>query len=221
MLTDQFKVNNHSFALEYGNLSRPDGSALYAHGETVVQAAVYGPTEVRQNKELIDKSYIEVIYRSKIGISGCKDRVKENLIKNTVESATCVLLYPRTAITVAIQEIQDSGCLLAACVNASVVAMMDSGLAMKNTVAAVSCSIMQNNEVIINPTKNEETKATANLTFVFESQENKLSAFASDGFYSQEILLNCRQACSTAAAEIFQFYRTSVERRFCTPEDSE
>lgn len=39
-------------------------------GESVVQAAVYGPSEIKLSKELYDKAVIEVSYKPKIGVSG-------------------------------------------------------------------------------------------------------------------------------------------------------
>lgn len=39
-------------------------------GDTQVMAAVYGPVEVRMNKELLDKSLVEVIFRPKVGLPG-------------------------------------------------------------------------------------------------------------------------------------------------------
>jgi ribonuclease PH len=48
------------------NLSRSDGSALYAFGETVVQTSLFGPKECNQQKENVNKTTVEVIYRKQI-----------------------------------------------------------------------------------------------------------------------------------------------------------
>ena len=39
-------------------------------GNTQVIAAAYGPAEVRQSKELIDKATVEVVFRPKVGMPG-------------------------------------------------------------------------------------------------------------------------------------------------------
>jgi hypothetical protein len=39
-------------------------------GDTQVIAAAYGPVEVRANKELLDKSFVDVIFRPKVGFPG-------------------------------------------------------------------------------------------------------------------------------------------------------
>ena len=45
---------------ELGQLTRPDGSATLFQGDTCVMTAVYGPGEVRMNKELIDRATVDV-----------------------------------------------------------------------------------------------------------------------------------------------------------------
>lgn len=39
-------------------------------GDTQVMVAVYGPVEVKMNKELLDKALVEVILRPKVGLPG-------------------------------------------------------------------------------------------------------------------------------------------------------
>jgi len=45
------------------NTSRSDGSALYSFGQTVVQTSLFGPLECSQQKENVNKTTIEVIFR--------------------------------------------------------------------------------------------------------------------------------------------------------------
>ena len=39
-------------------------------GDTSVMAAVYGPAEVMQRKEILDKATVEVVLKNKIGLPG-------------------------------------------------------------------------------------------------------------------------------------------------------
>lgn len=48
------------------NLSRPDGSAVYSFGNTVIQCNIYGPGEVNQSKEKVDKTTVEVVFKKRI-----------------------------------------------------------------------------------------------------------------------------------------------------------
>ncbi|XP_035228251.1 exosome complex component RRP46-like, partial [Stegodyphus dumicola] len=96
-------------SVQFSNLSRSDGSALLAVGDTVVQAAVYGPTEIKVSKELCDKAVIEVNFKPKVGQSDSEERVMEAFIRNAVEPVILTALHPRTSINIIIQEIQDAG----------------------------------------------------------------------------------------------------------------
>lgn len=49
--------------VEYNNLSRADGSAIFADGNTVIQTAIFGPADIPFHKEIPDKATLEVIYK--------------------------------------------------------------------------------------------------------------------------------------------------------------
>ena len=72
-------------------------------------ASMYGPIEGRLQHLQIEKAYVDVYYRSKAGLSSVANRLKERIIRNTCESALLTALYPRTAITIQLQEMEDRG----------------------------------------------------------------------------------------------------------------
>lgn len=110
-------------------LSRPDGSALYSQGKcqflnnhnkflhsvlhflgkTTIVAGVYGPTECKNTKILIDKAHIEMHYRPKSGLPTVGDRLHEAILKNICETSLLSVLYPRTSIVIVVQEMQSGG----------------------------------------------------------------------------------------------------------------
>ncbi|KAJ7379943.1 Exosome component 5 [Desmophyllum pertusum] len=64
---------------EQSLLNKTDGSASFLQGNTQVIAAAYGPAEVRSNKELIDKATLDVVFRPKVGVPGCAEKLMEEL----------------------------------------------------------------------------------------------------------------------------------------------
>ncbi|KAK7788565.1 hypothetical protein R5R35_000155 [Gryllus longicercus] len=196
---------------ELNVLSRPDGSAMITQGNTAVVAAVYGPVDVKPQRILVDKASIETVYKPKSGLPNVADRMRETIIKNTCETALLSAIHPRTAVCIVLQEMQDSGGLLSCCINAACMALMDSGIAMKFLVAAVSCMISED-DIILDPSDKDLMGSKASLTFVFDSAKKNLVASHTSGVFSQEqyheSLLKCRQA----SCEIFEFYRSLVKK---------
>lgn len=68
-----------------------------------------GPVEVKLSNLQYDRASVEVNFRPKTGLPGVSDRFKERLIRETCESALIPALYPRTAISIQLQEMEDNG----------------------------------------------------------------------------------------------------------------
>lgn len=72
-------------------------------------ASVHGPIEVKLSNLQYDKASVEVYYRPKSGAPNVSDRFKESVIRSTCEGALISVLYPRTAISIQLQELEDNG----------------------------------------------------------------------------------------------------------------
>ncbi|PSN31799.1 Exosome complex component RRP46 [Blattella germanica] len=183
------------FHCELNVLSRADGSAILTQGDTTVMTAVYGPVEVKLQRIRIDKASVEAIYRPKSGVT---DRMRESLLRNTCEISLVASLYPRTSVSVIIQEIQDSGGLMACAVNAACLALMNSGIAMKFLVAAVGCMIDQDDKILIDP-NNKQLKRS-------------IVASHTSGSFTQTQYQECLLRCKDVSGKIFTFYRDLVKK---------
>jgi exosome complex component RRP46 len=202
-----------AFSTELGLLSRCDGSALFTSGGTSVLAAVFGPAEVRVSKEIIDKATVEVVYKPKVGMPGCAEKSRESFIRNTCETAVLAALHPRSAITIVLQEVQDCGSLLACCINASCMSLLEAAIPMKHYFSAVACAIDSSDEVHLDPTKDREERAKAVLTFVFDNKDLKVISASSKGSLTKEQFRHCEMLCKEASKSVFQFFRDSMKQK--------
>uniref|UniRef100_A0A2K5X5U9 Exosome complex component RRP46 n=1 Tax=Macaca fascicularis TaxID=9541 RepID=A0A2K5X5U9_MACFA len=225
------------FACEQNLLSRPDGSASFLQGDTSVLAGVYGPAEVKVSKEIFNKATLEVILRPKIGLPGVAEKSRERLIRNTCEAVVLGTLHPRTSITVVLQVVSDAGSLLACCLNAACMALVDAGVPMRALFCGVTCALDSDGTLVLDPTSKQEKVSTwlwkgrgleakgpespqwdwlqearAVLTFALDSVERKLLMSSTKGLYSDSELQQCLAAAQAASQHVFRFYRESLQR---------
>ncbi|XP_065212875.1 exosome complex component RRP46 [Planococcus citri] len=197
------------FKCELNTLSRADGSCIYSQDDTVVATAVYGPVEVKQHKMHIDKAHVEILFRPKCGASQLEDRLCESIISRICETAIITSAYPRTAIYVIIQEMQNEGSLLASTINATCLALIHAGISMNFLFAAVTCAIPQEDEDI---QFKEGTSEECSLTFVFENTSSKILAIDSHGKFTDEQYKSCLEVCKRSSEVIFTFYKDMIKK---------
>lgn len=70
---------------------------------------MYGPVEVKMQRILIDRAFVETYYRPRSGQPSVDDRFVELFLRNICESSIHINTYPRTAITINVQEMHDDG----------------------------------------------------------------------------------------------------------------
>ncbi|XP_050784616.1 exosome complex component RRP46 [Gopherus flavomarginatus] len=202
------------FSCELGPLGRPDGSAAFLQGDTSVLAGLYGPAEVKVSKELYDQATLEVLLKPKVGLPGVFEKNREQLIRKTCEAVILGALHPRTSISIVLQVISDAGALLACCLNAACMGLMDAGLPMKSLFCGVTCALDATGAITLDPTAKQEKEARAVLTFAISSMERQVLMCTTKGTCSVEELQQCIAAAQRASGAIFQFYRDSVRRKY-------
>lgn len=75
----------------------------------MVLASVNGPLDIKMQNQNMDRATLEVLFLSKGGKPSVSDRYKENVIRQTCETAILGSLHPRTGIAVTVQEMEDCG----------------------------------------------------------------------------------------------------------------
>ncbi|GFR78965.1 exosome complex component RRP46 [Elysia marginata] len=203
---------------DLGCLTRQDGSVSLSQGDTTSIAVVYGPAEVRINKEKIDRATVEVIYRPKIGLPRPNHRKQERIMRNTLEAAIAANLHPRSSISVVIQETEDLGSNLSCSINSACLALLDAAVSMNFMVASVTVAIKENSDMILDPTKRDETEAKSVLTYVFDSVNYQILTIVSCGKFSRSEHKKGLTLAREAAKSVFQFYRESMSKKLLMSE---
>ncbi|KAJ2944665.1 hypothetical protein O0L34_g4020 [Tuta absoluta] len=197
---------------EFNVLSKSDGSAILSQGTTVALVSVNGPLDINMKSQSIEKSTLEVLFSSKGGKPSVGDRYKENVIRQTCETAILGSLYPRTGTTVTVQELEDYGGLLTTCVNCVCLALLNSGLAMRSTFAAVACTIDESGNIVLDPSAEQVEAARAHINFVFDSRDKSLITVFTEGTFSEAAYQEALERCRAASDLVFAFYRDIVAK---------
>lgn len=214
-MSDADILQLRAMTCELGLLQRPDGSSHFNQGDMSILAAVYGPGEVQIRNQLIDRATVEVTLRPKVGLPRCAEKFQERLVRNTCETVILASLYPRSCISVVLQEMQNSGSLLACSINASCLALLDAAVPMKYMIAAVSCVIDEHGQTFLDPTLQQEAEAIATFCFAFNSTDLNTVSLTTKGSYTNEQFQSCLLLCKEASKTIFQFYTESMKRKLC------
>ncbi|XP_048120468.1 exosome complex component RRP46 isoform X2 [Alosa alosa] len=183
-------------------------------GNTNVLAAVYGPAEVKVSKEIYDRATLEVLIQPKVGLPGVRERAREQCVRETCEAALLSSLHPRSSLTLILQEIHDDGSLLACCLNAACMALMDAGLPMSCLFCGITCVINMDGQIIIDPTLQQEKDSRALMTFAIDSIDKRVMMSSTKGSISVQELQEAIALSQRTSERIFQFYRSSVCRRY-------
>ena len=133
--------------IELGVLKNADGSALFEMGNTKVIAAVYGPKEMHpRHLALPDRAVLRVRYhmtpfstdKRKNPAPTRREIELSKVIREALESAILVDLFPRTVIDIFMEVLQaDAGTRLVSLMAASL-ALADAGIPMRDLIAGVA-----------------------------------------------------------------------------------
>ena len=134
-----------------GLLSRTDGSARFTLGDTCVICGVYGPMDVKQRNERMDRSTVEVSFQPVSGDTSPADRLVEHSLRRVAEATIVTSLHPRTLIRIVVQVMCDDGDVVCCAINAMVMALVDAGVPMRHLVAAVGCLIDREGQLLLDP----------------------------------------------------------------------
>lgn len=138
-----------------GLLKRSDGSAKFQFGNSVVLAAVLGPVQAKQRQELISEAFINVVITPLSGSGGTAERRLEGILKKTCSYLIPIALFPRTLIKITLQIMAIDGPILATCINALILALLDAGIPLNSTVASATVMIQKDGHVLLDPTELE------------------------------------------------------------------
>jgi exosome complex component RRP46 len=156
-------------------------------GNSAVLTSVYGPMQVKLRDELLDRAFVQTTFTPIAGYGGTpKERLVERFLGEVANELILTHSFPRTLIRITCQALSGDGSLLSTAVNAMILALIDSGLPLKSSAAAVTCMIHNDGRLLLDPTQLELDSALSIHAFVFNTTSYEAISFHSSGLYTQE-----------------------------------
>lgn len=100
--------------------------------------------------------------------------------------------------------------MISCAINATSLALLDSGIDLKFLVAAGSCVLDKNGELCVEtlPSSLEESKAT--FIFAFDSVEKRLIVSHTAGCFSSDVYEAAIELCRAKCEHFFEFFKSTM-----------
>jgi exosome complex component RRP41 len=180
--------------LEVGVISRADGSAYIEQGKNKILAAVYGPREVHpKHMALQDRTVLKCRYHMapfsvqerKSPAPSRREVELSKVIRESLEPAIFMEYYPRTMIDVFVEVLQADGGTRCASITAAALALADSGIPMRDLVAACAAGKVDGT-IVLDLMDTEDKVGSADVPLALMPNLNAVTLLQMDGILSLE-----------------------------------
>jgi exosome complex component RRP41 len=180
--------------LEVGVLSNADGSAYIEHGKNKILAAVYGPKEMHpKHLSLPDRMVLRCRYHMapfsvqerKSPAPSRREVELSKVIRESLEPAVFVDLYPRSGIDVFVEVLQADGGTRCASITAASLAIADAGIPMRDLVVACAAGKVDD-KVVLDLMDTEDKVGVADVPVAFMPNLNAVTLLQMDGILAPE-----------------------------------
>ncbi|GAV53247.1 hypothetical protein ZYGR_0AI05310 [Zygosaccharomyces rouxii] len=183
-----------------GVLNHVDGSSEFESHSTKVVCAVTGPIEPKARQELPTQLALEIIVRPAKGVPNTREKLIEDKLRGVLTPLIARYLYPRRLCQITFQimeagesELEFSQRELSCCINAAVLALVDSGIGLLAMASSVPLAVIKG-QPVVDPNGQQLQQSHSVHTVALEIAEGGKSVqnillLDSTGDFSQDELL--------------------------------
>jgi len=208
---------------EIGIIPNADGSAMFAFGDTVAIAAVYGPKPLHpQHMQDPERGIVRCTYNmlpfsvTERARPGPSRRSKEisMITENALSGVVDLKKFPGTVIDVEIMILQANASTRCAGINAAVMALAHAGIVMKEMVSSVSIGKIDD-KIVTDITKEEEDykegEGSTDIPFTITSRSEKITHLQLDGKIPTNRLKEAYDAALKASKKILEIQKRALK----------
>ena len=202
--------------IKVGVLKNADGSAYIVQGKNKIMVAVYGPRELHpRHLSLPDRAVLRCRYHMapfsvperKSPAPSRREVELSKVIRQALEPALFLEMFPRTSIDVFIEVLQADGGTRCASITAAAVALADAGIPMRDLVAAVAVGKIDG-KIALDLNHLEDQYGEADIPVAMMPGLNQITLLQADGLITIEEL---KEVLELAKAGIMQIYKKQKE----------
>ena len=215
--------------LQVGVLSHADGSAYIEHGKNKILVGVFGPREVHP-KHLMqpDRMVLKVRYHMapfsvqerKSPAPSRREVELSKVIKESLEPALFLELYPRTGVDVFIEVLQADGGTRCAAITAAALAIADAGVPMRDLV--VGCAAGKVDDTVVLDLYDAEDKlGAADVPVAYMPALNAITLLQMDGLLEPAEFEKAVGMAMEGCKKIYEMQKEALKTKYMVVKEVE
>ncbi|HLN89724.1 MAG TPA: exosome complex exonuclease Rrp41 [Candidatus Binatia bacterium] len=215
--------------LQVGVLSNADGSAYIEHGKNKILAAAFGPREMHpKHLSQTDKMVLRCRYHMapfsvqerKSPAPSRREVELSKVIKEALEPALFLELYPRTGVDVFVEILQADGGTRCAAITAAALAIADSGVPMRDLV--VGCAAGKVDDTIVVDLYDAEDKlGVADVPVAYMPSLNAITLIQMDGILEPAEFEKAMNMAMEGCKKIYEMQKEALKTKYMVVKEVE
>ena len=211
-----------SVKLQVGVLSNADGSAYVEHGKNKILAAAFGPREMHP-KHLAQPDRMVLRCRYHMAPFSVPERKSpapsrrevelSKVIKESLEPALFLELYPRTGVDVFIEVLQADGGTRCASITAAALAIADAGVPMKDLVVACAAGKVED-KVVLDLFDAEDKLGAADVPVAYMPNLNAVTLLQMDGILTPDEFEKAVNMAMDGCKKIYELQKEALKTKY-------
>jgi exosome complex component RRP41 len=215
--------------MQVGVLSSADGSAYIEHGKNKILAGAFGPREMHP-KHLAQPDRMVLRCRYHMAPFSVPERKSpapsrrevelSKVIKESLEPALFLELYPRTGVDVFIEVLQADGGTRCASITAAALAIADAGVPMKDLVVACAAGKVEE-EVVLDLFDAEDKLGAADVPVAYMPNLNAVTLLQMDGILAPDEFEKAVNMAMDGCKKIYELQKEALKTKYMVVKEVE
>ncbi len=215
--------------LQVGVLPNADGSAYVEHGKNKILAAAFGPREMHpKHLAQADRMVLRCRYHMapfsvperKSPAPSRREVELSKVIRESLEPALFLELYPRTGVDLFIEVLQADGGTRCASITAAALAIADSGVPMRDLVVACAAGKVEDT-VVLDLYDAEDKLGVADVPVAYMPSLNAVTLLQMDGILTPDEFQKAVEMAMVGCKKIYEMQKEALKTKYMVVKEVE